>query len=158
MVEKSFDYLRLLEGKCGYMDIGLCALGLLPSAWTDCACLEARAKAGAQECICLQSSVDGFWLHMALTLAKLVVSDDVFESPAASPVRADMHSVTYISCRAKGLWVSASIIVVVTVHVWLVRTLTATQERPSSSFLRMCVKKKDVTSINTNSSSFSLFT
>lgn len=95
---------------------------------------------------------------MALTLAKLVVSDYVFESPAASPVRADMHSVTYISCRAKGLWVSASIVVVVTVHVWLVRTLTATQERPSSSFLRMCVKKKDVTSINTNSSSFSLFT
>lgn len=52
MVEKSLEYLRQLEGKCGYMDISQCVLGLPPSAWTDGLCLEARAKAGA-ECILL---------------------------------------------------------------------------------------------------------
>lgn len=33
MVEKSLEYLRQLEGKCGYMDTGQCVLGLPPSAY-----------------------------------------------------------------------------------------------------------------------------
>lgn len=34
-----------------------------------------RPKTGVQECIGLLSRVDGFWMNVALTLAKLVVSD-----------------------------------------------------------------------------------
>lgn len=57
-------------------------------------------KGGVQECSHLLSSVDGFWVLLALTLEKLVFSD---KSALCFPVCADRHWGVSLMCRAEGL-------------------------------------------------------